>query len=154
MLKRIIGPLLVIDAPIDEDNLRATDMITLHTQTKRIACRVRRHREWTLQRSMEFTIRSGRSNGTKTEFEKILSGCADWMIYAWSTPDETDISSYAIIDLDIFRKNYQLVTINHITQWMPIHTNPDIMTTNDGTVFFAYKFSKFPKDMILSSYGI
>ena len=60
----------VVVASSHDDEQCATDLIVFLANTLRVACRLRRS-QYVLAFADEFTIRTNRSTGTKTELEKM-----------------------------------------------------------------------------------
>lgn len=85
-------------ANAQDDMERATDFIVT-VSSGQVAVRIRRdgysnkYRDW--------TIRSFRSSGTKTELEKIRQGFASWYLYLWTTNNQ--IADWVLIDLNKVR---------------------------------------------------
>ncbi len=69
-IKRIVGPHLLETASLDQDRNEASDLVV---NGLRIACRVRGPVQ-SPDYLNQFTLRSRRSNGKMTEFEKIILG--------------------------------------------------------------------------------
>lgn len=104
-IRQIVGPLLLEPAEFKVDAMQATDLIILHARDKRIAARVRRAC-YSERYQYEFTIRSARSSGAKTEITKLIEGFGDWMFYGHSDDDNgPGIGRWLVIDLNVFRAN-------------------------------------------------
>jgi hypothetical protein len=101
---------------------------------KDVACRIRRADY--AKYGHEFTIRLDRASGAKTEFEKILSGRGDWLLYGFST-SEGQLSSWVLIDLAVFREYW------FNADWAK-HRN------NDGTEFLSFSIASFPPNLIIA----
>lgn len=98
---QIVGPRLLVEAPMELDVTEATDMLVFTARDARVACRVRRP-GFAERFPYEFTIRSRRANGAATELRKIISGWGDLMFYGHA--DEADeICRWFLINLDAFR---------------------------------------------------
>ena len=105
-IKRSLGEVFIIEATHEDDTEFNTDL--LMPNGDRIACRIRRHTYWEKYRD-QFTIRTERPSGMKSELEKILEGWGDYIFYGFSNPDETGLTQWFIGNLDAFRvylKNY------------------------------------------------
>jgi hypothetical protein len=90
-------------APEQEDAKHAADyIITVETGT--IACRIRRENNYLKNHPKDFTIRTWRRNGLKTELAKIKEGFGRWYIYAW-TKDAKQIESAILVDLNRLRQS-------------------------------------------------
>ena len=101
-LKRILGEHLIGEPPVQEDMERNTDLIVLRMDAVRIACRVRKY-DYLRRYPNEFTIRSGRPSGAKTEMAKIVEGWGDFLIYGFSDSAERDLAAWTLIDLGALR---------------------------------------------------
>lgn len=109
-IRRIVGPYLLIEAPLEVDQQQAADLITLKARDLTIACRVRRRYsptglDYLNAYGNEFTIRCKRDSGAKTELEKIEDGWGDWMFYAIANSNEykDGIARWSLIDLSSWR---------------------------------------------------
>ena len=101
-LKRIAGEHLIGEAPLEEDAQRNTDLVVLKLDAVRIACRVRQN-TYLHAYGNEFTVRSSRPAGTKTELTKIIEGWGDYLIYGFASADETQLEAWRLLDLNVFR---------------------------------------------------
>lgn len=102
-LRRLIGPHLLEPSTFAQDAQQAADLVILHARDLRIACRVRRA-GFAERYPNQFTLRSERTNGTPTEFRKILEGWGDWLFYGHAVSDESiAIDPWWLIDLRAFR---------------------------------------------------
>lgn len=100
-IKRILGQHLIGQPPAEEDQARNTDIMVLRMDAVRIACRVRKQSQ--IRYVDQFTIRSGRPSGVKTELTKIIEGWGDYFFYAFSTGDERALDKWILGDLKAFR---------------------------------------------------
>lgn len=98
----IVGQRLLVPAPIERDRNEATDLIVLHGRNVTIAVRLRRAAKYLGKYPGQFTIRSDRESGAKTELAKIIDGWGDWLFYGYGT-DAGDIPEWMLVDLTIFR---------------------------------------------------
>ncbi|MDO8588387.1 MAG: hypothetical protein Q7T82_15270 [Armatimonadota bacterium] len=101
-LKRICGEYLIGEAPEEDDAERNTDLIVLKLAAVRIACRIRTH-EYMEAYGGEFTIRSSRPTGTKTELAKIIEGWGDYFLYGFSDAAGRILAAWMLGDLKVFR---------------------------------------------------
>jgi len=101
-LKRICGEHLIGEAPYEEDAERNTDLVVLKLDPVRVACRVRRYKYYQKYPD-EFTIRSNRPNGNKTELAKIIEGWGDYILYGFCDEEEVQLISWVLGDLTVFR---------------------------------------------------
>ncbi len=134
-VKSILGQEIIGISTFEQDTEEATDLVILTTRASKIACRIRDYNKYKLFIN-EFTIRSRSQYGGRTEIHKILEGLADWMFYGFGENEQ--VVKYSIIDLDVFRKNYELVT-------------PTEKKNHDGTEFFAFDIGRFPSDILIKS---
>ena len=77
-VKQIVGPLLLEETSFEVDTNQAADLIVMKARDMMIAARVRRP-GYAERYPWEFTIRSYRDNGTKTEMQKIVDGFGDYV---------------------------------------------------------------------------
>lgn len=98
----LIGKALIRPAPMLDDQQRNTDLIVLTLGDARIACRVRRNK-YLAEYADEFTIRSGRPSGTKTELTKIIEGWGDFLFYGFCDESEIRISRWFLGELGALR---------------------------------------------------
>ncbi len=112
----MIGKHLLQIAPVEEDMNFNTDLIVLKMNSVRIACRVRRYK-YLDSYSDQFTIRSGRPNGTKTELTKIIEGWGDFLFYGFCDEEEQSIPKWFLGDLKIFRLWFSRELVNHQYSW-------------------------------------
>lgn len=114
-IKRALGEFLLSEPEPEEDQHRNTDIIVLKMDSVRIACRIRKHEYFLNARyRSEFTVRSGRQTGARTELSKIVEGWGSYMFYGFSNSDETGLTAWRIISLNEFRLwfNRSLVACN------------------------------------------
>lgn len=104
-IQSILGRVFFEVPPLSEDEQRNTDLLVLQmTNVQRVACRIRRdgYRE---QYGHEFTVRTHRPAGTKTELEKIQEGWGDFLFYGFGPEQGGPLTQWTVIDLDVFRAN-------------------------------------------------
>jgi hypothetical protein len=144
-IKRILGEYLITSAPIDEDAEHNTDLIVLKLDSVRIGCRIRRYHYW-LQYPNEFTIRSGRPNGNKTELAKIVEGWGDYFFYGFSDDAEQSLIAWTLGDLKIFRLwfNRTIVVNKGVLPGMP-QKNGD-----SSSSFLAFNLNSLPSNFIIA----
>lgn len=112
-VKQILGLHLIGEAPIEEDQERNTDLIVLRLDAVRVGCRIRRADPYLQLYPDEFTIRTSRPRGTKTELAKIIEGWGDFFFYGFGG-DNGALARWGLGDLRVFRLwfNSQLVRNN------------------------------------------
>lgn len=115
-------------APDEDDQEKATDLIVT-VDSGQVAVRIRRdgynkkYRDW--------TIRSYRTSGQKTELEKLQSGFARWYLYLWTEQDS--VNDWILVDLDKARISGLLFKQRHQ------------ISNNDGTYFIAISISEIKR---------
>lgn len=98
ILKQHAGQFISFEIASDEaDRKRATDMMVKIVGGS-VAVRIRRP-HYTFR---DLTIRAARSNGVKTELDKIREGFADWYLYAWANGNGT-FEEYMLLDVHKLR---------------------------------------------------
>lgn len=145
-LARIVGPHLLQPTNYDIDAKEATDLIVLNARDLRIACRVRKA-GYAERYPYDFTIRATAPGGFKTEFQKIVEGYGDWMIYAHQSTEQPDrIGQYFIIDLAIFRAEL-IADAHRADRLMPMtmQRNPD------GSGFYVFDALRLPQRAIIAA---
>jgi len=151
-IKRILGHYLIGEPPQEEDAERNTDLVVLKMEAVRIGCRVRRY--WTKggkptsfldKYADEFTIRSGRPTGIKTELTKIIEGWGDYFLYGFADEEETQLAAWILGDLKAFRlwHSQQICRNSGVV--------PGVKQNNvDGSSCFrAYKIQDLPPEFIV-----
>lgn len=121
-------------------------MVILKARDMTIAARVRRH-GYADRYPFEFTVRSKRDSGSKTELAKLLEGWGDWMFYAHSNQFETAFDKWMLIDLSAWREH--LLRVGYSDQgWQHLSKK---QSNGDGTYFVAFDIRNFPKNILVSS---
>ena len=137
---QIIARVMIRVGTEDEDNNHATDIVV---EPGRYALRTRtmyvNGNDYFKRYHREFTIRSKRPSGVKTELEKILDGDGEYYLYGWV--NSTGIKYYTIFDLNVFRQ-----TISDRPQLLNNTT-----TGKDGVTFTCFKYEDFSSDFIIDS---
>lgn len=131
----VAGLLITSPAPMIDDAFRNTDMLVLTARNVRIACRVRRH-EFYKSYPYDFTIRSARDTGTKTELSKILEGWGDYLIYGFANQTNTNLEAWRIIDLSEFRRQFSGLQYSKLSN-------------GDGTHFCAFDVRRLPPGIVV-----
>lgn len=146
-VKALIGKHLISEAPIEEDRERNSDLISLKLYALRIGCRLRRDNAFSGWPS-EFTIRTSRPSGIKTEFDKIIEGWGDYFFYGFMNPEAPKLLAWTLADLRIFRSHYvrqlRLGVMLGRQQW-----NPD-----GSSGFHSFQWDEFPKEFVVATRGV
>jgi hypothetical protein len=146
-MKQIVGMHLIREAPAEEDMQHNTDLIVLRLDAIRIACRVRRPKNLS-KYGHQFTIRTKRPNGTKTELAKVLEGWGDYNLYGFGAESGDYLTTWVLGDLDIFRLWFQRETVK-----LPAGRQPGVEQTNpDGTKFRAFNVAAMPPGFVVASH--
>lgn len=144
-VKMAIGPHVIGNATAEDDMEKATDLV-LVTDRVRIACRIRR---WSVvahaKYGGQFTVRSGRDSGARTELSKILEGWGDLFFYGWGDPQTKRLREWHLIDLAVFRRHYAESKASGKC------IIADEINNRDGTRFVAYWVSHLPGDGVVAS---
>jgi hypothetical protein len=143
-MKRIVGEHLISEAPSKEDQEHNTDLIVLCVKEIRVACRVRRF-PYMARYGGEFTIRSSRPSGATTEFAKLRSGWGDFLLYGFSSEDESELAQWTLGDLGVFRFWCDLYMHWHQAEPGNEQRNPD------GTRFRAFRTRDMPPNFVVAS---
>ena len=138
-IKQVVGPLLLEESSFEVDTQQAADWVVMNARDKTIACRVRRA-GYADRYGYEFTIRSARDNGAKTELEKIVDGFGDWMFYGHAHPDGVSVSRWMVISLPALRAAI-----------IRKQAKPMKQSNGDGTHFVAFDVRNMPGSCIVSA---
>lgn len=145
-IRRIVGPHLLQESSFETDATQAADLVVLKARDMTIAARVRRH-GYSERYPFEFTVRSKRDTGSKTELAKLMEGWGDWMFYAHSNKPETGFDRWMIIDLSAWREH--LIKTGYSNNgWQHLSKK---QSNSDGTYFVAFDVRYFPKKILISS---
>jgi len=153
--KAILGVYLIGEPRKEEDCLHNTDLMVLRMEAVRIACRVRSMEYWhkcycqdgrKRQYRDEFTLRTTRPTGTKTELKKIVTGWGDYFFYGFGEEDTAKVRWWHLGDLKVFREWYDDYRTNHDG------AIPGLEQANkDGSSDFrVFTWSELPAEFILA----
>lgn len=107
-VQQIVGPRLLVKAPLEIDLREATDLMTvLKSGDFRLAVRVRTPGIFDIYPN-DFTVRSWIEDGFPSELSKIGQGYGDWMFYGHAlTESERDgFRNWRLLNLDAVRIHY------------------------------------------------
>lgn len=145
-IQQKVGPMLLVASPFEIDAKEASDLIVLKARDMRIAARVRR--PGYIQRyKYEFTVRSKRNNGAKTEMRKLIEGFADWMLYGHSDEEEKRLAEWMLIDLNVWRA--YLLERSYENGWRSL-VKDEKNNTDKTTQFMAFDVRNFPSEMLIA----
>jgi hypothetical protein len=139
-IKRVLSNYTFDEAPEEFDTGEATDLMILKARDIRIACRMRKP-AYLVKYGNEFTIRTGRPTGTKTELAKILEGFGDRFFYGFAHPTGVAIARWCLLDLDMFRRDY-----DDLSCFAARRRN------GDGTTFLAFDLQYCANMLIAASW--
>ncbi len=144
-IKQICGLYLIGEAPIEEDQLKNTDLIVLKMEPLRIACRIRRN-PFFEKYPNDITIRSNRSSGVKTELAKIVEGWGDFLFYGFSNKEETKLCFWKLCDLNIFRLWFAEDNEKYSTAKLELNN------FDGSSNFRVFNTNRMPENFILASH--
>lgn len=146
LVQGIIGPLLLIPAPLEIDTKQATDLIVIYARPLTIGVRIRRPGYFEKWR-YEFTIRSRRDSGAETELTKVMRGWCDWFFYGHAEAtdpwDPPLLRAWYLINMDSLRYHYAR------DGWLRTdqrHLSWGETPNGDGTHFAWFDLRSFPPD--------
>lgn len=145
-MKAILGYYLVGEAAQDEDAERNTDLMVYKMETARIGCRVRT-REYMERYGDEFTIRSGRPSGVKTELAKIIEGWGDYFFYGFASVTPGHLEKWFLGDMKVFRLWFmrEMARCGGSIPGMAQHNR------DGSSKFVAFTISDLPKEFVVGS---
>lgn len=150
-IRYIVGPHLLTPSPLEVDTKEAADLIVLRARDMTVACRVRRY-GYEERYPWEFTIRSHRDSGARTELAKIVEGWGDWMLYAHASEAPGSLSKWFLVDLHVWRAEMQR------DAWRAANSKPlrharslRNISNGDGTHFVAFDVRHFPPNLLIAS---
>lgn len=145
-IKSILGVHLIGEPPIEEDTERNTDLMVLTMAPVRIGCRVRTNK-YAAKFGDEFTIRTARPSGAKTELAKIIEGWGDYFFYGFSDDKEKALCRWFLADMNVFRLWFSAYIVKH-KGVVPGTTRPN----RDGSSEFrAFKLASLPSNFVVAS---
>lgn len=145
-IKGHVGQALIGEPPVEEDQQRNTDLVVLRLDAVRIGCRVRKHDQ--IRYSHEFTIRSGRQSGIKTELTKIIEGWGDYFFYGFADQDENRLALWLIGDLKAFRIWYSRQLVLRRGDPPGLRQN----NRDNSSSFHAFKWADIPGFVVASNH--
>lgn len=153
-IKSILGQHLISEPAIQEDMYHNTDLVVLKLEAVRVGCRIRRPRnskgENVFQKYKdEFTIRSDRPSGNKTELAKIIEGWGNFFFYGWADDDEKCLQLWHLCDLNVFRLHFNVFLIENEGKVMgKIRENFD--RGEQSSKFRVFQFKQFPPRFVIA----
>lgn len=148
-IKRILGEVLICEPPVEEDQERNTDLITLKMSSIRVGCRVRKA-QYFERYSDQFTIRAGRPSGAKTELTKIIEGWGDLFMYGFASQENTSLQAWGIGDLKVFR----LWFMREMMRGKGLLPGIAQSNNDNSSNFLAFRWSELPNDFLVSQHKL
>lgn len=103
-VRQIVGTYLLTPTPLSVDRTDAADLVILRGRAMSIAVRIRKSVPHGCE--FQFTLRSGRATGAKSELDKIIDGKGDWLFYGIECKVRPGtIGIWNIVDLAAFRSH-------------------------------------------------
>ena len=143
-VKRICGQYLLQDSDAENDQKRATDIMT---PAMRIAVRIR-GQDYIAGFGDQFTVRASRPSGNMSEMSKIMSGWGDAMLYGFKGQN-LELSQWTLIDLYAFRLEVALHMRWHNGEIPSVEDR--IPNADKSSEFLAFKFSSFTDSLVIAS---
>jgi hypothetical protein len=152
-IKSVLGRHLLGEASLAEDAKHATDLVVLQMKDLRIAVRMRRRKYAENQYYVgQFTIRTERRSGAKTELAKLIEGWGDYYFYGFEGLHDGQLGIWHLIDLKEFRLGYMRLLVDCERGTFPGEQikNPDGGSSGCG---FSYEWFS-PALVVASGCGI
>lgn len=141
----IIGRSLIVPAPLTLDRQENTDLVMLASPDARYAVRIRSN-SYEARYGDQFTLRSSRPSGAKTELQKVLDGLGDYLLYGFRSRYEPGrLSSWVFADLAVFRRWYSE---------QGGEAGDSIRNRDDSSWFRAFRIDQMPDDFIVERSGV
>lgn len=144
VIRQIVGPHLLVPSPFEVDAKEAADLIVLRARDMTVAARVRRP-GYADRYPYEFTVRSRRDTGAKTEMAKLMEGWADWMLYAHAGQAHGELARWWLIDLHQWRE--RLLRQGWRDSWRTLAKEQH---NGDGTHFLAFDLRAFKPSILIA----
>ena len=149
-VKAVIGPYLLDVSSFEIDTREATDLLVLLARDMRIGCRIRRA-GYADAYPYEFTLRSLRRSGAKTELAKITDGWGDWLFYGHAADEPgAQLARWFLVDLYSWRA--QQIRSKQRAGHPAMHVNRDGVTA--FTAFDLRRFGNEPPILVASSHAV
>lgn len=145
-IRAIVGPRLLVESPLEVDTKQAADLIVLKARDMTVAARVRRA-GYAERYPWDFTLRSRRDSGAKTEFRKIVEGWGDWLLYGHEG-EKSRLARWLLIDLHELRAE-MIYDAHRPSRRLPDPMKP--IANGDGTHFIAYNVRRLPSRIVVAS---
>ena len=144
-IKGILGRHLIGEATEEEDAKHNTDLIVLHMEAVRIACRVRRS-EYHARFGGEFTIRADRPSGVDSELSKVIAGWGQYIFYAFANEAETALDAWILGNLNVFR----LWVMRHMAGHNGRMPGTHCKNGDGSSSFFSFRVDAIPSTFLVA----
>lgn len=145
-IKQILGLYLISESPVEEDRSRNTDLVVLKLDAVRVGCRIRRAEGYLEDYGDEFTIRTSRPNGTKTELAKIVEGWGDYFFYGFGAANGS-LARWGLGDLRVFR----LWLMQHLARNQGRMPGREKRNHDGSSEFHVFRWDELPPQFCVGS---
>lgn len=146
-IKPILGMYLIGEPPVEEDQSRNTDLMVLKMDSVRIGCRIRKY-SYLNNYSGEFTIRSARQSGHKTEITKIIEGWGDYFFYGFCNDDESGLAFWTLANMNVFRLHFCRYLVSSNGAMLGTRKN----NADGKSGFRVFNWTDFPQEFIVAQH--
>jgi len=148
-IKAVLGRHLLGEASMAEDSKHATDLVVLQMKDLRIAVRMRRRKYAENQHYVnQFTIRTERRSGVKTEMAKLIEGWGDYYFYGFEGLHEGELGIWNLIDLKEFRVGYMRLLADCDRGTFP---GEPIKNADGGSSGRGFSYEWFAPELLVAS---
>jgi hypothetical protein len=148
-IKSVLGRHLLGEASLTEDAKHATDIVVLQMKDLRIAVRMRRRKYAENQHYLgQFTIRTERRSGVKTELAKLIEGWGDYYFYGFEGLHDGQLGIWHLIDLKEFRLGYMRLLIKCERGTCP---GEQIKNADGGSSGCGFSYEWFLPSLVVAS---
>jgi len=148
-IKSVLGRHLLGEASLTEDAKHATDLVVLQMKDLRIAVRMRRRKYAENQHYLgQFTIRTERRSGVKTELAKLIEGWGDYYFYGFEGLHDGQLGIWHLIDLKEFRLGYMRLLIKCERGTCP---GEQIKNSDGGSSGCGFSYEWFLPSLVVAS---
>lgn len=139
-VKQIVGPRLLVKAPLEVDLREATDLMVMKSGDFRLAVRVRTPGYFDRYPD-DFTLRHWLRGNVPSELSKIKQGYADWMFYGHQLTESPrdGFRNWRLFNLDAIR-------VHHCQRQDPRIITSVIPNKDGYTALQRFNYLSFPKE--------
>jgi hypothetical protein len=148
-IKAVLGQHLLGEASREDDAKHATDLVVLHMKDVRIAVRMRRRRYAENEHYVgQFTIRTERRSGVKTELAKVIEGWGEYYFYGFEGQQDGRLGVWHLIDLKEFRLGYMRLLSGCEPGAFP---GEQIKNADGGSAGCGFSYEWFAPELVVAS---